>query len=193
GNRPTARPRSYPEPKRAKAFSLRRYPTSAPSAIICPNRMVNIENLLVGGWLLGIGLYTIAQMFYPELPSRGDDFIRSTTDQHTGFRLNVFGYEKYLVTDKRRWKVWGKVAPAGYLFNGLALAVSGLAAMFWQMIALAELQGYAFAILAAVVLGSVVATFNLREPLEPSDLPKERIGDPADDPVDNPDDFNRML
>jgi hypothetical protein len=143
--------------------------------------MVNLENLIGGAWLLGAGLYTICKTFYPELRSKGDNLIASTTDQDTRFRISFLGYEKYFGKDKRRWKIYGKVAPAGYFFNGLALAIGGLALMFWPMIAAAELQSYAIAVIAAVVLGSVVAAFNLREPLEPSDLPKERIGDPMDD------------
>lgn len=157
--------------------------------------MANIQNILGGAWLLGTGLYTICKTFYPELRTKGDNLLKGTTDQDTRFRINFFGYEKYFGKDNRRWKIYGKVAPAGYFFNGLALVTGGLALMFWPMIAAAELQSYAIAVIAAVVLGSVVAAFNLREPLEPSDLPKERIGDPMDDSTEesNSDDFNRVL
>jgi hypothetical protein len=136
----------------------------------------------------------MAKTFYPELRSKGDNLIASTTDQDTRFRLNIFGYEKYFGKDKRRWKVYGKIAPAGYMFSGLALVIGGLALMFWLMIEAAGLQRYAFAVIAAVVLGSLVAAFNLREPLETSDLPKERIGDPMDDSEEtDSDDFNRVV
>jgi hypothetical protein len=155
---------------------------------------MNFMNILIGGCVVGQGLYVAAKTFFPELRSKGDNFIRSTTDQDTRFRLNVFGYEKAFGKDKRQWKVWGKMVPAGYFVQGMTLVVCGLFVMLWDLIEGAGLQSYAFAVLAAVILGSIVASFNLREPLEPSDLPKDRIGDPMDEPTEtNADDFNRTL
>lgn len=156
---------------------------------------MNLENILIGGWVLGQGLYVAAKFFFPELRSKGDNFIASTSEPDTRLRLNVFGYEKYFGKDKRQWKVWGKMVPAGYLVQGLTLVVCGLIVMLWQKVEQVELQSYAIAVIAALILGSAVAAWNLREPLEPSDLPKESIGDPMDDPAktEAADDFNRGL
>jgi hypothetical protein len=155
---------------------------------------MDFTNILFGAWFVGHGLYIMAKTFVPELRVRGDNFIKTTADPDTRISVNFFGFQKYFGKDKRRWKVVGKMTPMGYFITGLMMVIFGLVFLFWHLIEGTDLQWYAIAAIFGCVLGFIVSMPNLREPLEPSDLPlaKESTRDPMDDPT-NGDDFNRMM
>jgi hypothetical protein len=147
--------------------------------------LIDLSNLsaatFAGAWVLGVGLYIMAQAFVREIRPR-DDRIR-------------------ISIDKRRWMTIGRMTPAGYFFQGLPFVSMGALFLVWEKLVDAEMEKPAFAATIFLFFVGIIGMLACRRPIKSQveadgifgvspdgsvssslDNPEDKptIGDPAD-------------